>query len=137
MDLLELYVIGGHFSGTTVGFVIFFYFTKRIYDRRDRIKELIPFIGISLVFFFLSVAYLFRLQYYFFLWEYNISSFSIILIFYGFLMGNTIAFFFIFEYIFKKTRFILTGYSIIALILILLSQNITRPSITVARTLAS
>ena len=131
MDLLELFVIGGHFVGITIGYIIFFYFIQKIYNNKDRFRQIIPFLGISLIFLVLSIGYFFRMLYLFYLWEYAIVNFPLILIFYAFLTINLIIYYFIFEYIMRKTKFILTGYLIISLIIILCSQNIQQAELNI------
>ncbi|NVM02495.1 MAG: hypothetical protein HWN67_09185 [Candidatus Helarchaeota archaeon] len=115
-DVWKLFGLGFTFILSNYLFIIFFYFIKKIYGSKKSIKEILPFLGIAFLFLFGGISYIFANLFDYFQWHYEIKiliHFRLHSILYFASIASCI---FVYEYVIKKTKYLLTIYILIGLI---------------------
>lgn len=103
---------------STCAFVLFIVFLNKAIRIRKRLRDYLPFLGLTIVFICTSISYLLAVWADFNWWEYKNLIFGLYLLSFNAMYISFAALTFLFEYVFKKTRYIITAYLIVCAILI-------------------
>lgn len=120
MDFWEALGFGLTHVFSTSAFVLFLFFLKKIFEIkiRERAKEYLPFLGLTILFLCTGISYLMSVWADFYLWEYDILKLGIYVISFSCMYASFAGLIFLFEYVFKKTRYFITIYLIVCATLI-------------------
>ncbi len=116
LDVWKLFGLGFTFILSNYLIIVFFYFIKKIYGSKKSIKEILPFLGIAFLFLFGGISYIFANFFDYFQWQYDLKIlfyFRLHSILYFSSIASCI---FVYEYVIKKTKYLLTTYIVIGLI---------------------
>jgi len=97
-------------------FFLFLLFIDRFLRVRKTTKELLPFLGLAALFLCNSVAFILASWFDFLRWQYNESSIPLFKAYGWFLSGGLLGLTFIFEFTLKKTKYLISIYTAIGLI---------------------
>jgi hypothetical protein len=103
---------------STCAFVLFLIFLNKFIQIRRRSREHLPVLGLTLIFLCTSVSYLIAVWGDYYLWEYGQVRLGLFLISFSAMYASFAALTFLFEYVFKKTRYLITGYLLVCAIII-------------------
>jgi hypothetical protein len=103
---------------STCAFVLFIIFLNKTIRIRKRLRDYLPFLGLTVVFICTSISYLLAVWADYYRWEYHIDSLALYLLSFDSMYISFAALTFIFEYVFNKTKYIITSYLIFCAIVI-------------------
>ncbi len=124
VDFWEALGFGVTHIFSTCAFVIFLIFLNKYNQIRKRSREHLPFLGLTLLFICTSISYFIAVWGDYYRWEYGIIRVEMYLISSIAIYASFAALTFIFEYIFKKTKFIITYYLIFCAILMIFIRDL-------------
>ncbi|MFX0133522.1 MAG: hypothetical protein ACFFDN_07760 [Candidatus Hodarchaeota archaeon] len=116
LDFWKMMGLGITFILSSNAIFLFYYFISKIYHIKEYKSEILPFYGITFLFLFGGISYIFAIVFDFFRWQYNITEliyYRFHLIFYFLSVSSCI---FVYENVTKKTKYLLTIYMIGVLI---------------------
>lgn len=111
------------YTFATSAFILFLYFLNKILHIRGSQREVLPFLGIAFVFLLAGIAFITVSLYDYFLWEYNFPILPLYKAYNMFLIGCFLALLILEEYVLKKTRYVLSGFLTLGIIIIIISFN--------------
>jgi len=118
MDLWQALGFGLTHIFSTCAFVLFIVFLYKTIRIRKRLRDYLPFLGLTLVFICTSISYLLAVWADYLRWEYSTINLELYLLSFNSMYISFAALTFIFEYIFKKTKYFITAYLILCAIII-------------------
>jgi len=104
---------------STCAFFLFLIFLNKFIQIRKRSREHLPFLGLTLLFLCTSISYLIAVWADYYRWEYDTVLLELYLLSFIAIYASFAALTFIFEYIFKKTKYLITIYLIVCAILMI------------------
>ncbi|NVM02496.1 MAG: hypothetical protein HWN67_09190 [Candidatus Helarchaeota archaeon] len=117
LDFWKMMGLGITFILSSNAIFLFYYFISKIYHSKEFKSEIFPFYGITLLFLFGGISYIFANVFDFFRWQYDIT----VLIYYRFhfifYVLSVASCIFVYENLIKKTKYLLTIYMIGVLII--------------------
>ena len=105
------------------GFFLFIYFFNRLIQIRKKSREYLPFLGLIFIPLFFGLAYFAVSWFDYMRWEYNETVFVLFKIYSILYNGSFVAFAFLCEVVFKKTKFITTFLGIAIIVAITISPS--------------
>ena len=131
MDFWETLGFGVTHIFSACAFFLFLIFLNKFFRIRKRSREHLPFLGLTLLFLCTSISYLIAVWADYYRWEYDIVRVELYLLSTISMYASFAALTFIFEYVFKRTKYIITYYLILCAILIVFIRDLgTLDSIT-------
>ena len=124
LDLWKLFGLGTTFILSNYTLIIFFYFLNRIIQSKKPIKEILPFLGISFLYFFAGISYIFAAFFDFYHWQYEIDVLIYLRVHFILFISSQASCIFVYEYIIKKTRYFFTIYILIGLVITFFMLNL-------------
>ncbi|NVM54383.1 MAG: hypothetical protein HWN66_11830 [Candidatus Helarchaeota archaeon] len=109
---------------STCAFILFLVFLNKFIRIRKRSREHLPFLGLTIVFLCTSISYFIAVWADYYLWEYGTVRLGMYLLSFNAMYTSFAGLSFLFEYIFKKTKYLITIYLIICAILIVFLRDL-------------
>ncbi len=107
----------------TGAFAYFLYFFNKLLHAKSTTRELLPFFGITMLFLSFGIAFFITSWYGYYIGEYGWVIFVLFQIYSMSITGGLTALFFIFEYVLKRTKYVITIYLSIMIIIQLFTQT--------------
>jgi len=124
LDFWETLGFGLTHVFATCAFVLFLVFLNKSIRIKKRLREYLPFLGLTIVFLSISISYLIAVWADYYRWEYGILRLELYLLSFFAMYTTIAALTFLFEYVLKKTRYSITIYLIVAAIIILFIRDL-------------
>ncbi len=122
----EMLGIGITYSGATLGYVLFGYFAFRLHKIRKTTREVLPIIGLMILFLCGATAFLTVSWFDFFRWS-GVAVEDVFFLhkIYSMLFFSSMGvIFFLMEYVFKKTKYVLTTYMVVSILTVLFMNTL-------------
>jgi hypothetical protein len=103
---------------STCGFVLFIVYLNKAIRLKKRVHEYLPFVGLTLLFICTGISYLLAVWADYYRWEYGIIVIELYVISFSAMYASFAALTYLFEFMFKKTKFIITGYLIACAVIV-------------------
>jgi hypothetical protein len=104
-------------------FFIFIYFLNKLLKTRKKSKELLPFLGITIVFIFFSISFFIAAWFDYYHWEYGIIYVGLYKLHFSLFIISLVVLAFLTDYSSRGTKYFLTIYSIFCLIITLILND--------------
>ncbi len=124
MEFWEILGFGLTHVFSTCAFVLFLVFLNKFLGIRKRLREHLPFLGLTVLFLSTSISYLISVWADYYYWEYGDIMLGLYLISFNSMYVSFAALTFIFEYVFKKTKYVITIYLISCSIIIAFAKDL-------------
>lgn len=123
IGIWEMLAIGLSYCGVTLGYIVFVYFMNRLQQIRRTTKEILPIIGLMILFFCGATAFLLVSWFDYFRWA-GVGEILILFKTYSLMYFGSVGIIYVLmEYVLKKTKYILSLYVVVALLFVVFTNT--------------